>query len=610
MIGGGLSGASAANTVLERGGRVLLLDKNAFCGGNSVKATSGINGAGTSTQFQNKIADNAEEFYKDIWYSAAGLDKSGAKPYELAKTLAYESGAAVTWLQNKFKLDLSLVSRLGGHSFPRTHRGKEKFPGMTITMALLEALEEEEQKDSTRCKIINEARVTKLLRGPQGVYGVEYVKGGQTITAHGGVIIASGGYAADYTENSLLKKYRPDLMSFPTTNGEHCTGDGIKMAIEIGAGVVDMEWVQVHPTGLVHPDDPEAKVKWLAAEALRGVGGVMIDKFGKRFVNELGTRDFVSTEMLKKRDAQGPYRLLINGKGSKEIEWHCHHYASRKLMKHYKSGAELAKDMGISPAVLKSTFDTYSKNGQANKDEFGKKYFDNLPFFVEDSFYVAVVCPVVHYSMGGLCTNSNAEVLDTSGKAIPGLWVTGEACGGIHGKNRMGGNSLLDCVVWGRLSGQAACAAALSAASKVSNNRVDTLVRHLTVNVDPTTKSVHITVPLDGSVAMSPVPAQSSAPAAVASAPAPSEPAKPVAAASKKSFTLAEVAKHTTESDCWVIVNGEVLDVTSFLNKHPGGKQVLLLWGGKDASTEYNMFHKKDTIAKYAPELVLGNFSA
>jgi cytochrome b involved in lipid metabolism len=59
-----------------------------------------------------------------------------------------------------------------------------------------------------------------------------------------------------------------------------------------------------------------------------------------------------------------------------------------------------------------------------------------------------------------------------------------------------------------------------------------------------------------------------------------------------------------------VIVNGEVLDVTSFLNKHPGGKQVLLLWGGKDASTEYNMFHKKDTIAKYAPELVLGNFSA
>ena len=109
VIGGGLSGASAANTVLECGGNVLLLDKNAFCGGNSVKATSGINGAGTSTQFAEKIQDNAEEFYKDIWYSAAGLDKTNAKPYELAKTLAYESGPAVTWLQNKFNLDLSKV---------------------------------------------------------------------------------------------------------------------------------------------------------------------------------------------------------------------------------------------------------------------------------------------------------------------------------------------------------------------------------------------------------------------------------------------------------------------------------------------------------------------
>jgi flavocytochrome c len=407
VIGGGLSGASAANTVLECGANVLLLDKNAFCGGNSVKATSGINGAGTSTQFQAKIADNAEEFYKDIWYSAAGLDKTNAKPYELAKTLAYESGPAVTWLQQKFNLDLSKVSRLGGHSFPRTHRGKEKFPGMTITMTLLEALEEVEKKEPSRCRIVNEATVTRLLTGPDGtgVIGVEYTKGGKTLVEYGGVIIASGGYAADYTDTSLLKKYRPDLMSFPTTNGEHCTGDGIKMAMAIGADVVDMEWVQVHPTGLVHPDDPNAKVKWLAAEALRGVGGIMIDRHGKRFVNELGTRDYVSTEMLKRHEAQGPYRLVINSKGSKEIEWHCHHYVSRKLMKHYTSGTELAKDMKISSSVIEATMKTYSTQGAKGQDEFGKKYFDNIPFTIDDSFYVAFVCPVVHYSMGGLRTN-------------------------------------------------------------------------------------------------------------------------------------------------------------------------------------------------------------
>lgn len=571
VIGGGLAGASAANTVLERGGRVILLDKNAFCGGNSVKATSGINGAGTSTQFENKIADNADEFYKDIWYSAAGLDKTNAKPYELAKTLAYESGPAVTWLQNAFHLDLSKVSRLGGHSFPRTHRGKEKFPGMTITMTLLEALEEQEKKEPSRCTIITEATVTRLLCTNDGVFGVEYTKGGKTYQEHGGVIIASGGYAADYTKTSLLQQYRPDLVSFPTTNGEHCTGDGIKMAMAIGADVVDMEWVQVHPTGLVHPDDPQAKVKWLAAEALRGVGGIMIDRFGRRFVNELGTRDYVSTEMLNKKDSHGPFRLVINGKGSKEIEWHCHHYASRKLMKQYKHGRELAQDMKISPEVLQQTFGIYNRNSTDGKDEFGKKYFDNVPFIMEDHFYVAVVCPVVHYSMGGLRTNSKAEVLDKKGHAIPGLWVTGEACGGIHGKNRMGGNSLLDCVVWGRLSGQSACAYALR--HSVSQQRSGTILKHIVSEKNSEHNKI---VPIP----------------------------KPVSV--KKTFTMEEVMKHNSEADCWIVVNNEVINATPFLHKHPGGKQVLLLWAGKDASTEFNMFHKKDAIIKYAPEIILG----
>ena len=92
------------------------------------------------------------------------------------------------------------------------------------------------------------------------------------------VIIATGGFAADFATDSILAKVRPDLMALPTTNGEHCTGDGIKMALAIGAGTVDMESVQVHPTGLVHPDEPDAKVKFLAAEALRvsglpGIGG-------------------------------------------------------------------------------------------------------------------------------------------------------------------------------------------------------------------------------------------------------------------------------------------------------------------------------------------------
>jgi len=126
----------------------------------------------------------------------------------------------VHWLQDRFNLDLSLVSRLGGHSQPRTHRGKERFPGMTITYALMEKLEDICKKEPQRAKIITKARVFKLLTEPTGaVNGVVYEKDGQSITEYGPVIIATGGYGADYSETSLLKKYRPDILHLPTTNG-------------------------------------------------------------------------------------------------------------------------------------------------------------------------------------------------------------------------------------------------------------------------------------------------------------------------------------------------------------------------------------------------------
>ena len=92
--------------------------------------------------------------------------------------LTEESGPAVDWLTNRFDLDLSLLSRLGGHSQPRTHRGKEKFPGMTITYALMEALESIAEKSSERARILLKCRVTKLLTkdGGNAVVGVEYEK--------------------------------------------------------------------------------------------------------------------------------------------------------------------------------------------------------------------------------------------------------------------------------------------------------------------------------------------------------------------------------------------------------------------------------------------------
>jgi len=470
VVGGGLAGMSAANQSLELGGRTTLLDKSSFCGGNSTKATSGINGAGTKTQKEKGIADNKEIFLQDTI-------KGGSKRPEVAKVLCSNSGEDVNWLMDKFDLDLSLLARLGGHSMPRTHRGKERFPGMTITYALIQMCEKVSEK-TDRAKIVTKAEVFELIMNKDSCIGCKYRKDGKVEKEYGPLIFASGGFGADFGADSLLAQHRPDLLHLPTTNGEHCTGDGIKMGMAVGAKTIDLEWVQVHPTGLVKPDDADAKVKFLAAEALRGVGGLVFDKNGRRFANELGRRDYVTGEMWKNKP---PFRLCLNAAASKEIEWHCKHYTGRGVMKYFATGEDLAKEMGIDVQVLVEEHDKHFEaaakqekdpeggpwpaypsgktwDEASGKTGSGKKFYHNqIPGskVKTESFYVAMITPVIHYCMGGLEITVDAEVLGAKGK-IPGLYAAGEIAGGVHGNNRLGGSSLLDCVVFGRVAAKAA----------------------------------------------------------------------------------------------------------------------------------------------------------
>merc|ERR1711985_74211 len=464
-------------------------DKSPFCGGNSTKATSGINGSETKTQKAKGVKDTNEIFIADTL-------KGGAKKPEVAKVLCVESGPGVDWLMDKFELDLSLLARLGGHSMPRTHRGAERFPGMTITYALMQTFEKAAEQ-SDRAKIINKAKVTKLLTNQSPsrslfesseeqvhlsngahVVGCIYEKGGVETKEYGPVILTSGGFGADFGNDSLLAKYRPDLLHLPTTNGEHCTGDGIKMGEKVGADSVDLEWVQVHPTGLVKPDDPDAKVKFLAAEALRGVGGLIFDANGKRFANEVGRRDYVTGEMWKNKP---PFHLTLNNAAATEMIWHAKHYTGRGVMKYYENGRAFAKDIGVDVQVLVDEHQRHFEAGKKmEKDPEGgpfpaypsgkcwdepsgktgscKKFYANLlegSKVPDEPFYVAIITPVIHYCMGGLLTTPDGEVVaKKSGKALPGLFVAGEAAGGVHGNNRLGGNSLLDCVVFGRVAGR------------------------------------------------------------------------------------------------------------------------------------------------------------
>ncbi|PVF99672.1 putative OSM1-fumarate reductase [Serendipita vermifera] len=634
VVGGGLAGLSAAHTLLERGASVLLLDKQGFMGGNSTKATSGINGAGTNSQHALGIQDSAQIFFDDTKKSAKDLARD-----DLIRVLTGNSASAVHWLQGKFNLDLSKVSRLGGHSQQRTHRGGAQFPGMVITYAQLERLEDLAVEIPDRVQILKKATVTKLLKEGETVVGVEFDYEGQKKQEYGPVILATGGYAADFTESSLLRKYRPELWELPTTNGEHSTGDGHKMAIDVGAAAIDMEKVQVHPTGLVDPKDPQAKVKFLAAEALRGVGGILLDAEGQRFADELGTRDYVTGKIWDLSKAPGgakkkyPVRLLLNGEASKEIEWHCKHYVGRGLMKRFESGEAVAKEMGIDPSVLQKTFEKYNAGAKSKNDPFGKKFFHGGEWKMNDFFHVALMTPVLHYTMGGLEIDPESRVIDTHGTPIPGLFAAGEVGGGVHGANRLGGSSLLGCVVFGRVAGDSAAAYLLQnvqSSSDKASSRLGAVAGHLLetkVTVDPENSKVNLEFSWAGKGGSTSTPTPSSSgskppssstpsksgagdasghnPEAQGAAP-PNAKAEEKAAGGAGQYTAEEVAKHNTKDDCWVIIDGQVLDVTKFLPDHPGGEKAILLYAGRDATEEFNMLHDMKVIPRYAPDAIIG----
>jgi flavocytochrome c len=462
---------------------------------------------------------------------------------------------------------------------------------MAITYALMQRLEELAETEPERVQIIKKARVTGLNKEGNKINGVTYEFGGESCTVEGPVILATGGYAADFTETSLLKKHRPDTFHLSSTNGVHATGDGQKMVMAIGGNGIDMDKVQVHPTGLVDPKDPGSKWKFLAAEALRGEGGLLLNADGDRFCDELGHRDYVSGEMWKEKDkGKFPIRLLLNSKASNVLDFHTRHYSGRGLMKKM-TGEQLAKEIGCTPAHLQQTFTTYNEIADGKKkDPFGKKFFHNGPLDINDDFHVAVMEPVLHFTMGGIEINDKAEILNSEGKPFEGLYACGELAGGVHGANRLGGSSLLGCVVYGRVAGDTASNYLFQKALQASSGAAQRLGQ-ISLHIDPSQPG-KISVEWNGQAGAA-QPAQVSAgPVVAAAEAAPAKSSKPAAfTIPEKEFTMEEVAKHNTKDDLWVVVKGVVMDVSDWLDEHPGGPQAIMNFMGRDATEEFEMLH-------------------
>ncbi|KAG1703794.1 hypothetical protein DVH05_006807 [Phytophthora capsici] len=448
IVGAGLAGLTASLEAanLDPSLKILLVEKEKKVGGNSAKASSGINVA----------LDAADEplFTQDTLKSGGGLAVE-----KIVDTFIPKTPNAKEFLE-KYNVDLSVLSQLGGHSAKRTHRNKS---GPNIGFAIISTLQKEiATRDNI--EILTGAAAKKLLladetQTPPTVTGVQVkLADGETLSIYSkAVILTTGGFSASH---QMLKRFSPGMEVYPTTNGVWAQGEGVLMSEAIGVDLTLMDKVQLHPTGFINPKDREAGTRFLAPEAIRGSGAVLLNKNGNRFVDELTTRDKASAAMLA-QPGQEAYMLLFED-GVKAMASELPFYKHMGIVTMTNSVEEAAKFCHFDANALLKELNDYADIAAGGKeDPFDKKTFpypiQRIPS-IDTPMQIAAmeVAPTVHYTMGGVKITENTEVIHKNGEIVPGLFAAGEVSGGLHGANRLGGNSLAECVVFGRVSAQQA----------------------------------------------------------------------------------------------------------------------------------------------------------
>ena len=434
IIGSGGAGLSSAITATEKGAKVIVLEKMAYFGGNSNRSEGEMNAAGTKQQKAHGILDDTpERFAADTIRGGHGLNDPA-----LGKALTENAASAEEWLLD---LGAHFCHRMGRGGGQTRARGHGPCDGSPVGIEIMRVLGERADKDHIDMRLNN--RVTKILMKNGKVAGVQVKtpKGMETINAKS-VILATGGFGANH---KMVEKYRPELKGFSTTNHPGATGDGIVLAQQVGAGLTDIEQIQIHPTVI-------KKNGALISESMRARGGFLLNKNGKRFTNELLTRDVVSANELKQPGGIA-YLVIDNSIYSKNKM--AQNYTAEKLMTKCDTIADVAKLIGVDPKVVQASFDQYHKAFDNKKDDlFGRPEMlirmDQAPYFV------AEVTPGIHHTMGGVKIDPQAEVLTPEKKPIPGLFAAGEVTGGVHGGNRIGGNAVADIITFGRISANSA----------------------------------------------------------------------------------------------------------------------------------------------------------
>ena len=475
IIGAGGAGMVAAITAADAGKKVILIEKQAMVGGNSVRATGGMNAAHTPAQDVNKFNEDAgvektlkaaEKFSDnkfvaelaakvkeqyDAWKNEpkgyfdsvelmeldTAIGGHGINDPSLVKALCEGTADAIEWLKT-INIDLSSVGAFGGASVKRIHRPLNEEKKVVSVGAYMIPRLEAACKARSNITIMTETMAKSLLTDEAGkVCGVVADSKGNKITINSkAVILATGGFGANLKLVAILN---PALDGFMTTNAPGATGEGIVMAQELGAGVVDMDQIQIHPT-------VQFDTSALITEGLRGDGAILVNTEGKRFIDEVLARDVVSKAEI---DQPNSFAWLVVDQNMADASTVIKGYISKGYTFKGDTYEDLARALNLPAEVFAETMNKW--NGYVkdkNDPEFGRTSFanplDKAPFYA------------IKVTMGGLRIDNKAHVLRGNGNVIPGLYAAGEVTGGVHGGNRLGGTAVADFVVYGRIAGKSA----------------------------------------------------------------------------------------------------------------------------------------------------------
>ena len=434
IVGAGGAGLTAAVRATQEGAKVLVLEKMPMVGGNSLKASGGMNCADTKFQAAQGITDSGvQEFIEDTMNGGHMLND-----LSLVTTLAENSSEAVEWLES-IGAPLPKVAATGGTTHKYLHSPEDGSPvGSYLVAKLSEVVE------ANGIEVMLNTTATEILMDGGAAVGVVAEDAEHIYTVNAGaVILASGGFGSNF---ELMCSFNPSLANAVTTNHPGATGDGILMAEAIGAATVDMEQIQLHPTVY-------QATSMLVSEKMRSLGAILVNQEGKRFCNDLSTRDAVSAAELEQT---GGYAYIIFDQNLVDHNKSAQEYINKGMAAQGQTYEELAQNMGLEGEAIESfvqTMETWNAAVAAGVDEeFGRNngMDDDLS---TAPFYAIQIAPGIHHTMGGIKINSDAQVIDTEGEIIPGLFAAGETTGGVHGGNRIGGNAVCDFVVFGRIAG-------------------------------------------------------------------------------------------------------------------------------------------------------------